>query len=127
MRMTMRPWMKALALVVFINAIFLLLALWAARLPREPLVERIREAFASGELIGSDYLWFDSRRGSGQYNDCFILKMISTRDENVWAGALGPLSYDKNAQWFDQCRVLRSLVNEGPNASPYLVSRYTRY
>jgi len=41
------PWLRAVGLVVLVNAVFLLLALWVALLPREPLVERIQDAFAS--------------------------------------------------------------------------------
>ncbi len=127
MRFTTRPWMKAVALVALVNAGFLLLALWVALLPRERLVERIRDAFASGELIDNDWPWLESRRGFNQYNDCSVLQMISNRDDNLWANAVAPLIYNRNRGETDKCATLRSIVNEGPNTAPYLVSRYTRY
>lgn len=123
----MRPWMRAAALVVLINAAFLLLALWVARLPREPLVARIRDAFASGELIENDWPWLERRRGFNQYLDCSILQMISNRDDNRWANAVAPLIYNRNRGETDRCATLQTLVNEGPNTAPYLVYRYTRY
>jgi len=124
---TTGPWLRAFVLVVLANAVFLLLALWVALLPREPLVERIQEAFASGELIENDWPGLESRRGFNQYLDCSILQMISNRDDNVWANAAAPLIYNRNRGEIDRCAVLRRLVNEGPNAAPYLVYRYTRY
>jgi hypothetical protein len=122
-----RPWMKASALVVLVNAAFLLLALWVAHLPREPLVARIRDAFASGELIENDWPWLESRRGFNQYLDCSILQMISNRDDHLWANAVAPLIYDRNRGETDRCATLHRLVDEGPNAAPYRVYRYTRY
>jgi hypothetical protein len=121
------PWLRALGLVVLANAVFLLLALWVALLPREPLVERIQDAFASGELIETDWPGLESRRGYNQYLDCSILQMISNRDDDLWANAAAPLIYNKNRGETDRCAVLRRLVNEGPNATSYWAYRYTRY
>jgi len=53
--------------------------------------------------------------------------MISNHDDDVLANAVGPLIYNKNAGETDKCATLRRIVNEGPNAAPYLVFRYTRY
>ena len=50
----MAPWMTALVVVVLANAAFLMLGVWAATLPREPLAQRVREAFASADLIEND-------------------------------------------------------------------------
>lgn len=122
-----RPWVKALTLVILVNAAFLLLALWVAILPRAPLMERVREAFASGDLIENDWPWLDSRRGFDQYNDCSILQMITNRDDNILAAAVGPLIYNKNRGETDKCATLRKIVNEGSTGAPYLVFRYTRY
>jgi hypothetical protein len=124
---TRGPWLRAFGLVVLVNAVFLLLALSVALVPREPLVERIQVAFASGELIEDDWPGLESRRGFNQYLDCSILQMISNRDDNLWANAAAPLIYNKNRGEIDRCAVLRRLVDEGPNAAPYLVYRYTRY
>jgi hypothetical protein len=61
---TMAPWVTALILVVLVNAAFLMLGVSVATMPREPLVERVRQAFASGDLIENDWPWLESRRGS---------------------------------------------------------------
>ncbi len=127
MRIATRPWVRALALVVLANGVFLLLALWVAQLPRERLDQRIRDAFASGELIENDWPWLESRRGFNQYHDCSVLQMISNRDDDLWANAVAPLIYNRNKGETDRCATLRTLVTEGPNTAQYLVYRYTRY
>lgn len=123
----MAPWMTALVVVVLANAAFLMLGVWAATLPREPLAQRVREAFASADLIENDWPWLESRRGTDQYNDCSILQMITNHDDDIWANAVGPLIYNKNRGETDKCATLHRIVNEGPDAAPYLVFRYTRY
>ncbi len=127
MRVAPRPWLTALAVVTLANAGFLLLAVWVALLPREPLAERIRDGFASGELIENDWPWLESRRGFNQYHDCTVLQMISNRDDARWSNAVAPLIYNRNRGETDRCATLRTLVTEGPNTTPYLVYRYTRY
>jgi hypothetical protein len=121
------PWITALTLVVLVNAAFLMLGIAVAALPREPLVQRVREAFASGDLIENDWPWLESRRGFDQYNDCSILQMITNHDNDILANAVGPLIYNKNRGETDKCATLRKIVNEGPDGAPYLVFRYTRY
>jgi len=122
-----RPWMMATAIVFLQNGVFLLLALWAAWLPREHLDQRIRDAFTSGELIDNDWPWLESHRGFNQYHDCSVLQMISNADDHRWAAAVGPLMYNRNRGETDRCPTLRTLVTEGPNTASYLVYRYTRY
>jgi hypothetical protein len=122
-----RPWMMATAIVVLINGLFLLLALWTAWLPRERLDQRIRDAFTSGELIDDDWPWLESHRGFNQYHDCSVLQMISNGDDHRWAAAVGPLMYNRTKGETDRCATLRTLVTEGPNTASYLVYRYTRY
>jgi hypothetical protein len=122
----MGPWARAFALVVLANTLFLLLALWVARLPREPLVERIRDAFASGELIDKDWLRFDSRRGFEQYLDCSVLQMISNRDDRLWANAVGPVIHNLNSGETRRCELLHALVH-GSTPDPAHSYRYTRY
>jgi hypothetical protein len=121
------PWITALTLVVLVNAAFLMLGVWVATLPREPLAQRVREAFASGDLIENDWPWLESRRGFDQYNDCSILQMITNDDDEILANAVGPLIYNKNRGETDKCATLRNIVSDGPEGAPYLVFRYTRY
>ena len=123
----MAPWLTALVVVVLANAAFLMLGIWTATLPREPLAQRMREAFASGDLIENDWPGLESRRGSDQYNDCSILQMITNYDDDILANAVGPLIYNKNRGETDKCATLHRMVTEGPDAAPYLVFRYARY
>jgi hypothetical protein len=123
----MRPWVVAAAVVALANAVFLLLALWVALLPRDRLADRIRDAFASGDLIENDWPWLESRRGFNQYHDCSVLQMISNRDDDLWASTVAPLVYNVNRGETDRCATLHTLVTEGPNTTRYLVYRYTRY
>ena len=125
MRIT-RPWARALVLVGLANAAFLGFGLGAAMLPRAPLIARVQEAFASGDLIDEDWPGLQTRHGFDQYNDCSILQMITNRDDNLLAHAVGPLIYNKNSGETDKCATLRRIVNEGPQVAP-LVFRYTRY
>jgi hypothetical protein len=104
-----------------------MLGVWVATLSREPLAQRVREAFASADLIENDWPGLESRRGFDAYNDCSILQMISNHDDHILANAVGPLIYNKNHGETDKCATLRKIVNQGPNAAPYLVFRYTRY
>jgi hypothetical protein len=121
------PWMNALVVVVLANAAFLMLGIWAATLHRDPLAQRVREAFPSADLIENDWPGLESRRGFDQYNDCSILQMITNHDDDILANAVGPLIYNKNAGETNKCATLHRIVNEGPDAAPYLVFRYTRY
>jgi len=119
---------RAVVLVAALNACFLALALWTATLPRDPLIARVKEAFASGELVDTDYLPLDSRRGFHQYNDCVILQMITNRDRHIWANAVAPLVYVENMEtWEDQCATLHRLVEDGGARSRYSPHRYARY
>lgn len=127
MRPALRPWKRAAAALLAANGLFLLLALWAARLPRDPLDARVRAAFASGELIDNDWPELDLRRGFNQYHDCSVLQMVTNRDDHLWAAAVGPLMYNRNNGETDRCATLRTLVTEGPATTPYLTYRYTRY
>jgi hypothetical protein len=126
-RQAATPWLSALIVVGLMNAAFLLLGIWVATLPREPLRQRITEAFASGDLIENDWPWLESRHGFDQYNDCSILQMITNHDGDILANAVGPLIYNANRGETDKCATLRSIVRDGPDAAPYLSFRYTRY
>lgn len=126
-RQAAAPWLSALILVGLMNAAFLLLGIWVATLPREPMRQRITEAFAAGDLIENDWPWLESRHGFDQYNDCSILQMITNHDADILANAVGPLIYNANRGETDKCATLRSIVRDGPGAAPYLSFRYTRY
>jgi hypothetical protein len=122
------PVARTFVVVLSLNAVFFSLAIWVARLPREPFVARVREAFAIGELGNDDYLPFDSHRGYHQYNDCLILQMITNGDHAVLANAVAPLVYVANVDtWNDQCATLRQLIDKPQDRSQYALRRYARY
>ena len=124
---TPRPWVRALTLVLLVNAAFLLLNLCEGVAPRWRLIKRVQDAFVAGDLIEDDWPGLESRRGFDQYNDCSILQMITNRDRNVWAHAVGPLIYNKNRGETDKCETLHRIITQGPKAASYMVFRYTRY
>jgi len=121
------PWLSGVETVILLNALFLGLALWTASLPREPIRERIGQAFAKGELVERDWLAFDSRRGWHQYDECVILKMLANPAEPTLTDALGPIVHARDATYSDRCQTLRQLVVDGVDPSTMLSSRYTRY
>jgi hypothetical protein len=119
---------RAVVVVAALNAVFLALAWWTATRPRDPLIARVKEAFASGELVDEDYLPLDGRRGFHQYNDCLILQMITNPDPQTWLNAVAPLVYVENMDtWEGQCATLHRLVEDGRSRSRYLPHRYARY
>lgn len=123
------PWLGMVATVLALNLGFLLFGLLAASLPPETLEERVRHAFASGELTEEDWLFQDRRRGFNQYNDCLILQMALNHDRSALREVAGPnlyLQYD-NRGWHDICRTLARIAHD-PEARQNLVhERYTRY
>jgi hypothetical protein len=45
-RQAAAPWLSAVIVVGLVNAAFVLLGIWVATLPREPLKQRVTDAFA---------------------------------------------------------------------------------
>lgn len=113
--------------MAFLNLLFLGLGLGTTSLPREPIRDRIRQAFAEGALVQEDYLPFDGRRGWHQYNDCVILQMLTNPVEPTLADALGPTSHSLDTTYSQKCVTLHRLVVERGDPSGMVSSRYTRY
>ena len=107
------------------NALFLLLMLAAAGDPA-PIAERVRSAYASGDLQGHAFLPYDARRGYLQFNDCNILQMLTNPDARL-GRALAPKVFRLNEDWEGQCRLLRSLVVDKIDTGGLLLLRYSRY
>lgn len=97
-------------MVALANGMFAALQLWTAHARRNVLVERVKHAFAAGELIDDDWRLYDSHRGFNQYNDCLVLQMISNRSEDVVRDAFGPVIYRRDDSCEDVCRDLRAVV-----------------
>jgi len=117
---------RILTVILLANLVFFGLVVAVQNEP-STMAARIRTAFQSGELGIKDYLLFDRRRGWHQYNDCTVLQMISNRDSSRLARALAPRIYYRNADWTNQCAVLRGLIVDGLNPDSLFMMRYARY
>ena len=125
MSLTFRSGLRAAAVVLGLNALFLAVMLLASMVPAEGLRERALQAFDDGSLSTQDRRRFDSRIGWHQYNDCMILQMISN-DDRVLAKSLGPLVYyPEDFRGF--CRAFSSLLQQELAAEELDSFRYTRY
>lgn len=120
-------WLRVTAAVAFLNILFLVVGMLAATLPREPLRDRVRGAFESGELVQEDYPRFDSRRGSHQYDECLILQMVTNPVDAPLRQAAGPIVHTVDMDGSDQCRTLYRLLVAGEPRSDFRNFRYTRY
>jgi hypothetical protein len=122
-----RPWLHAIVLSLVLNGIFLALAFSTNLIPRDIIADRVRQAFASSELIERDYLPYDSHRGWHQYNDCTILQMMTNPDYSIVGRALGPWLYLDDSSGVEACRTLRELLVDGRDSATLASARYTRY
>jgi hypothetical protein len=120
-------WLRAGGLVLLLNALFLATAVATARLPREPLRERVRDAFAAGVLTDRDWLAFDMRRGNHQYDECLILQMLTNEPGPLLAAAVGPRKHARDASYSDYCLTLQQLVVERADPAGFIDFPYTRY
>ena len=96
--------------------------------PSDPdvMLSRIRTAFDTGELGLANQLWFDSRRGWHQSNDCNILQMLSNRDPSRLKRALAPLVYTVDDDWRGLCAVLHALLVKEVDKDTLVANRYAR-
>ena len=120
------PFAWSLGIIVLANVLFFALML-AAQGDQDVIIARVRAAFERGELGIADYLFFDTRRGWHQYNDCTVLQMLANRDSSRLKRALAPKVFYRNENWDDQCAVLRAVVVEGVDPNTLLLDRYARY
>lgn len=122
-----RVWGRTLWLLLLLNAAFIGVLFLSTFMPTDVIKERIRQAFATGELGETDYLPYDTRRGFHQYNDCNILQMMTNSDGSRVNQALGPWLYLADDSATEVCQTLRELVVDGRDPAPLIGSRYTRY
>lgn len=119
------PLARAMGIIVLANLLFRVLMIVA---PGDPdvIANRIRTALEMGELGLADFLPFDMRRGSMQYNDCTVLQRLSNERSSRLEWALAPTLYATDRHGHDQCALLRALVGEGAEPDTLLALRYTR-
>lgn len=125
--LTAKRVLLGLGITLFLNAVFLALALQSAALsPARPIAE-IERAFSTGELGDRDYLRGDWRRGDHQYNDCAVLQLVVNPAPSLVDRALAPRMYVSDESYSDVCQTLRRIVNDEGTASQRLEDIYARY
>jgi hypothetical protein len=119
--------MVTLLVVLTANVLFLAvnLAGWAA--PAEPLLERVRTAFATGDLLYDDWRPFDRWRGYNQYNDCIILLLATDRSAPLLSRAVGPVITSRGRSYSGYCETLAEVARAEPVVAKYRRARYARY
>ena len=121
-------WLAAVGVVLLLNAGFFALSILTTHLPRERFRDRVREAFAAGELVERDYLPFDARRGHHQYVECRILQMLTNERAPSVGEAVGPWLHVRDSTHTGRCRTLRELVVENSDPAVFRASfPHTRY
>jgi hypothetical protein len=117
-----RPWLLVLVVTLGANLAFLAFNLFGASTDPERVAERVKQAFAAGDLTDSDYHWWDTRLGFHHYTDCSILQMLVNDEQGLLAQATGPLLYYRDESRAGMCPLLHDLVTTGGDPDSYLVS-----
>lgn len=126
--MTARAVARMLGSIAIANVLLLVLLLIA---PFDPdrVADRVRAAFATGDLGLDEYRRHDIRRGWHQYNDCAVLHLLSAPDSSRVARALAPrwsfLRADVEENY--SCGALKALVVGGASRDSMATYRYARY
>jgi hypothetical protein len=126
--MNARAVARMLGSIAIVNVLFLMLVL---SVPYEPgrVGDRVRAAFATGDLGLDEYRRRDIRRGWHQYNDCAVLQLLSAPDSSRVARALAPrwsfLRADPEENY--SCGALKALTVGGASRDSMATYRYARY
>jgi hypothetical protein len=126
--MTARAIGRMLGSIAIVNALFLVLILIAPYDPGQ-VTDRVRAAFATGDLGLDEYRRRDIRRGWHQYNDCAVLQLLVAADSSRVARALAPrwsfLRADVEENY--SCGALKALTIGGASRDTMATYRYARY
>ena len=122
-----RPWLLVLVVTLGANLVFLAFNLFGASTDPERLAERVKQAFAAGDLTDSDYHWWDTRLGFHHYTDCSILQMLVNDEQGLLAQATGPLLYYSDDNREGMCLLLRDIVASGGDPENYVADIYVRH
>jgi hypothetical protein len=121
------PFTYAVKSIVLANILFFLL-MYVGQGNKNVIEKRIEHAFAMEDLVLTDYLSFDTRRGYHQYNDCVVLQMIVNESPSRIEHAIAPSVYINNDHtWRNQCAMLYNLVVGDANRDNLIKSNYARY
>ena len=123
----LHPWLLALLVTLLANAAFLALNLVGASVAPEHAAERVKAAFASGDLTDSDYHWWDRTLGFHHYADCSILQMLVNGEQGLLAKATGPLLYYADEGRQGMCPLLHDIVETGGDPRSYMTDIYVRH
>ena len=119
---------RMLGSILIVNAIFLGLMLIT---PYDPVGvgDRIRAAFATGDLGLEEYRRRDIRHGWHQYNDCAVLQLLSAPDSSRVSRALAPRWSFLRADVGENlsCGTLKALTVDGASRDSMTNYRYSRY
>ena len=126
--MTARAIGRMLGGIAIANVLFLVLMLIAPFDP-DQIGNRVRAAFATGDLGLEEYRRRDIRRGWHQYNDCAVLQLLLAPDSSRVARALAPrwsfLRADIEENY--SCGALEALAVGGASRDSMSTYRYARY
>ena len=126
--MTARPLARMLGSIAIVNVLFLGLMLVT---PYDPdrVGDRVRAAFATGDLGLEEYRRRDIRRGWHQYNDCAVLQLLVAPDSSRVARALAPRWSFLRADVEENlsCGALEALTVGGASRDSMATHRYARY
>lgn len=114
---------RALLVVLLLNAVFLIIAIYSASIPSGRVASTVRHAFVTGALTEYDFLVGDRTRGLNQYDDCLIIQLI-VNDAPLFDKALAPVLKAKRP-WV-MCPTLHDIVMNG-NSEFQISFGYTRY
>jgi hypothetical protein len=117
------PMVLVAAVVLAANLLFFALTLFASS-ETPAIIDRIEAAYRTGDLDQTEYLWWDSRRGWHQYNDCLVLQLISNENSSRLQRALAPTFFSEGD---GKCSVLYALRVEREIPSEMSVAQYARY
>jgi hypothetical protein len=116
-------WKSIVLALALANAIFLLLSLLVASLPREPLRLRILQGFESGSIPLDTDQHFETWMFG---NECLILQMLLNDEDGRLREAIGPRVYFRTDDQ-RQCHIVRELARHGHSAEAPNFFHYTRY
>ena len=123
----LRPWLLVVLVTLIANTVFLAFNLVGASVAPSHVAERVKQAFASGDLTDSDYHWWDTRLGFHHYADCSILQMLVNDEQGVLAQATGPLLYYADEDRERMCPLLRQIVETGGDPASFVADIYVRH
>lgn len=123
--------LSALGVAIMLSLVLLALNFASARLPRDPIIDAVRQGFAQRQLVDYGWLHLNAELGVHQFNDCLILLMAADDRAPADKRALSPTIAGASVGAFGggftvPCPPLRRFAN-GERAPITDTSFYHRY